>query len=179
MNVMQKMLVVAVMVDREEKDRTEHAMVNKLRKYGIDAYSALDMFGPKSFNGNTQEQITQKLDGSQFTSVMIVSLVNKEKSLNYVPGTYYGSPYYWGPRYYRRYWAVYDRVYTPGYYTTSTEYVLEADIYTVNDDDELIYSAQTKSTDPANAHALAESFSKTIVTELRQKGLVSGVQVLR
>jgi len=174
-DIMNKVLVVAVMVDREGKDRTEHAMVEELKKYGIDAYSALDMFGPKSFNASNEEEIATRLRGSQFTSVMIVSLVNKEKNLRYVPGSYsyYGSPYYYGSRrYYRRYWALYDQVYTPGYYTTSTNYVLEADIYTVNDDDELIYSPQTRSTDPGSAHSLAESFSKTIVTELREKGLV-------
>ncbi len=173
-DIMNKVLVVAVMVDREQKDKIEHSMVEELQKSGIDAHSALDMFGPKSFSGNNEEELTNKLRGSQFTSVMIVSLVNKEKNLRYVPGSYsyYGGPYYGSMRYYRRYWALYDQVYTPGYYTTSTNYVLEADIYTVNDDDELIYSAQTRSTDPGSAHSLAESFSKTIVTELREKGLV-------
>ncbi|MCD7915274.1 MAG: hypothetical protein LUG96_08485 [Tannerellaceae bacterium] len=176
--VMEKVLVVGIMADREERVKTEEAMVNQLRQNGINASSAFDLFGPKGFSGTTEEEITRQLRGSDYTSVMIVSLVNKDKELTYVPGTYYArpyySPYYGARRYYRRYWALYDNMYTPGYYTTTTDYVLEAEIYTVNDDDQLIYSAQTKTTDPANASSLAESFAKTIVSELRSKGLVSG-----
>jgi len=174
---MNKVLVVGVLADREEREKTEDAMVNELRRYGINAGSAFEMFGPKGFAGLEEEEISRQLRGSDYTSVMIVSLINKDKEVRYVPGTYYSRPYYYGSRrYYRRYWALYDDVYTPGYYTTTTNYVLEAEIYTVNDDDELIYSAQTRTTDPNNASDLAESFSKTIVSELRTKGLVSGVQ---
>ncbi|MCC8143270.1 MAG: hypothetical protein LUD02_07500 [Tannerellaceae bacterium] len=176
-NLMNKVLVVGVMADREEREKTEDAMVGELRKYGINASSAFELFGPKGFGDATEEQIAGQLRGSDYTSVMIVSLINKDKELRYVPGTYYGRPYYYGSRrYYRRYWTLYDNVYTPGYYTTTTNYVLEAEIYTVSDDDQLVYSAQTKTTDPNNASALAESFSKTIVSELRTKGLVSGGQ---
>ncbi len=176
-NLMNKVLVVGVLADREEREKTEDAMVNELRRYGINAGSAFEMFGPKGFAGLEEEEISRQLRGSDYTSVMIVSLINKDKEVRYVPGTYYSRPYYYGSRrYYRRYWALYDDVYTPGYYTTTTNYVLEAEIYTVNDDDELIYSAQTRTTDPNNASDLAESFSKTIVSELRTKGLVSGVQ---
>jgi len=144
-NVMQKVLVVGVMSDREERVKTEEAMVSELRKAGINAGSAFQLFGPKGFNGTTEEEISNQLDGSDYTSVMIVSLINKDKELRYVPGTYYSrpyyNPYYGGRRYYRRYWALYDNMYTPGYYTTTTNYVLEAEIYTVNDDDQLVYSA--------------------------------------
>ncbi|MCD7938012.1 MAG: hypothetical protein LUG98_14235 [Tannerellaceae bacterium] len=172
-DLMNKVLVVGVMADREERVKTEQAMVSELKKYGINANSAFDLFGPRGFNGVEEEEIASRLRGSDYTSVMIVSLINKDKELRYVPGTYYNRPYYYGSsRYYRRYWTLYDNVYTPGYYTTTTNYVLEAEIYTVNDDDELIYSAQTRTTDPANASSLAESFSETIVNELRTKRLV-------
>ncbi|MCD8041899.1 MAG: hypothetical protein LUH10_02430 [Tannerellaceae bacterium] len=172
-NLMQKVLVVGIMADREERVKTEQAMVSELRKYGINAGSAFDMLGPRGFRGATEDEIVRQLEGSEYTAVMIVSLINKDKELRYVPGTYYNYPYYYSsPRYYRRYWALYDNVYRPGYYTTTTNYVLEAEIYTVNDDDELVYSAQTRTTDPANASSLAESFATTIVSELRDKRLV-------
>ncbi|MGL5919408.1 MAG: hypothetical protein ACRCZQ_02760, partial [Bacteroidales bacterium] len=63
-------------------------------------------------------------------------------------------------------------MYTPGYYSTSTNYVLEADLYSVNDDDALIYSAQTKSYDPANSRDLGTSFAKSIVQEMKTRGLI-------
>lgn len=169
-----KMLVLAVMTDREVLDKTEHAMVAELRANGVNAYSAFDLFGPKRFNGLTETEIFSRLKDSDYTSVMIVSLLDKDKETRYVPGSYYYPPYYPGyMHFYRRYWNIYGSVYTPGYYTTTTKYILGADIYTLNDDDDdLIYSAQTRSYNPTNIQGLAKSFSQSIVQGLREKGVL-------
>jgi len=156
-----------------QKDEVEQAMANQLNSSGVNAGTATSLFGPKGFRGMSEEQITNKLKGSGFTSVMIVSLVDKEKEKNYIRGTRYSAPRIVGySRYYRRYIVVYDQIYTPGYYATNTNYVLEADIYTVNDDDQLVYSAQTRSYDPGSARALGESFARAIVDELKTKGII-------
>lgn len=170
---LKKVLVLGVMNNREDRDQAELAMVRELNKAGVNAVTATSVFGPKQFRGLAEEEITKKLKGSGFTSVMIISLVDKEKERNYVPGQRYYSPRIYGySRYYRRYLYVYDEIYTPGYYTTSTNYILEADIYTVDVDDELIYSAQTRSYDPNSAKSLAESFAKSIVEELKVKRII-------
>jgi len=170
---MDKVLVLGVMQNMQQKDEVEQAMVNQLNRSEVNAGTATSLFGPKGFRGMSEEQITDKLRGSNFTSVMIVSLVDKEKEKNYVRGMRYSAPRVVGySRYYRRYIVVYDQIYTPGYYATNTNYVLEADIYTVNDDDQLVYSAQTRSYDPRNARALGESFAKAIVDELKTKGII-------
>lgn len=171
---MKKVLVLGIMPDREDRDQIEKTMASELRKEGIDANTATSVFGPKGFRGLSEEQITEKLKGSSYTSVMMVSLQDKEKERNYTPGSRYTSPRVVGySRYYRRYLYIYDYIYTPGYYTVSTNYVLEADLYTVNDDDELVYSAQTRSYDPSSAKALAEGFSKAIIAEMKEKGIIA------
>lgn len=170
---MEKVLVLGVMTNRENKEQIEKVMTADLNKAGVNANTATSEFGPKGFNKLTEEQIAEKLKGSAYTSVMIISLQDKEISNSYSPGTYYSTPVVVGyNRYYRRYLVVYDRMYTPGYYTTNTNYVMEADIYTVNDDDQLVYSAQTKSYNPNSAKSLADSFSKSIVNELKEKGII-------
>lgn len=170
---LKKVLVLSVMKNRESSGLIEQAMVGELNKAGIDASAAMDVFGPKGFRGLTEEEVASKLNGSDYTSVMIVSLVDKESEESYTPGTRYATPRIVGySRYYRRYIVVYDQMYTPGYYTSSTNYVLEADIYTVNDDDELLYSTQTRSYDPNSISSLAASFARSIVTELKTKGFI-------
>lgn len=171
-NTMNKVLILGVMVDRQAKDAIEQIMVDELKKVNVNATSAMSMFGPKGFRGMSEEEVTAKLKDSDFTSVMIVSLLDKEKEENYTPGTRYTSPRVVGyNRFYRRYLVVYDYMYTPGYYTTSTNYIMEAEIYTI-EDDELIYSAQTKSYDPNSPKSMAESFSKRIIEELKQKRIL-------
>jgi hypothetical protein len=170
-NAMKKVLVVGVMANRETKDQIEQAMTAALNKDGVAANTAMSVFGPKSFKDMQESEITSTLKGSDYTSIMLVSLVNKEKQVQYVPGTYYAYPYASYPLYYRRYWYMHDQMYTPGYYETTTNWVLEADIYTINGD-ELIYSTQTKSYDPENARDLSESFTQSIINELREKKMI-------
>lgn len=169
---MNKVLVIGMMGNRVLKDHTEMEMVRQLNTDNVDAATSTSVFGPKGFNGLTEEQITNKLKDSDFTSVMIVSLFDKEKEKNYTPGNTYTTPRIAGySRYYKRYIVVYDKVYTPGYYTTSTNYILNADIYAI-DNDTLLYSAQTESHNPNTLQALAESFAKAISKELKVKGLI-------
>lgn len=167
---MNKVLVLGVMTNREIKEQIEHVLVRELNEEGIDASSATDVFGPKGFRGLTEGHITDKLHGSAYTSILMVSLQNKENRSNYEAR--YSTPYVLGySRYYRRYLLIYDNIYTPEYYDTSTSYILEADIYTLKGD-ELIYSAQTRSYDPDSAKSLAESFSRSIISELKEKEIV-------
>lgn len=168
---MKKVLVVGVMSDRETKDQIEQAMTGALNKDGVIANSAMGVFGPKSFKDMQESEITNTLKSSDYTSIMLVSLVNKEKQVQYVPGNYYAYPYAGYPLYYRRYWYMYDQMYTPGHYVTTTNWVLEADIYTIHGD-ELIYSTQTRSYDPNNARSLANDFAREIVAELKAKRMI-------
>lgn len=171
--VLKKVMVLGIMPNRGERENIELSMVNELGKAGVIAATATSLFGPKGFKGLSEEQIGKKLIGSDFTSVMIVSLIDKEKEKDYIPGSSYTSPRIVGySRYYRRYIVSYDRMYTPGYYRTNTNYVLEADLYTTSDEDALVYSAQTKSYDPHDSKMLADTFAKSIVNELRVKGLL-------
>ncbi|MCD8193873.1 MAG: hypothetical protein LUD74_04875, partial [Tannerellaceae bacterium] len=169
--VMDKVLVVGIMEDKEACRRTEEAIIHELEIQGITASSSTDILGTTSFNRATGEEISTLLASSGYTSVMLVSFINKEKELR--SAGYYGRPHYPGShRYYRRYWTLYDTLYTPGYYNASFDYLLEVEIYTVNDSDELVYCAQKRISAPKETPSLAGNFSKSIIAELRTKGLL-------
>ena len=74
-------------------------------------------------------------------------------------------------RFGRYYSTIYDRVYQPGYYTTSTGYFLESNLYDIASGN-LLYSVQTKSFDPSSATALASDNSMKIVKDLKEKGVL-------
>ncbi len=66
---------------------------------------------------------------------------------------------------------MYNQMYTSGYYETTTNWVLEADIYTIHSD-ELIYSTQPRGYEPNNAGTLADEFTSAIVAELKTKRMI-------
>ena len=172
-NAMDKVLVLSVMPSMSDRDNVERAMVVELTNAGIAANTATSIFGPRGFVGLDEPQILEKLRSTGFTSVMIISLFDKEKETRYVPGTWYVAPRVVGfHRFYRRYIVMYDWMHTPGHFRTHVNFILEADIFTIDDSDALIYSAQTQKWDPSNSRVLGESFARAIVNDLRSNGLV-------
>ncbi len=170
-----KMLVLGMMgnKDRELRENLEVAIVQELQDRGINATPASTVFGPRGFKGLSEDQVTQKVKAEGYTSVLIVSLVDREKEKMYNPGMVYAQPVMVGySRYYHRYMYVYKQVYSPGYYSNTTSYMLQGEIYSVKGN-QLLYSGQTKSYDPSSSTSLAKGFSKTIVKDLQDKGLLN------
>ncbi|HVI47904.1 MAG TPA: hypothetical protein VM802_23755 [Chitinophaga sp.] len=169
-----KILVAGLMgaKDRELRENVEAAMVQNLKAKGINAISAYTTYGPKAFEGLTDKEAAKKISADGFDGAFTIALLDRSKERNYTPGSVYYTPY---ATYYSRYWhhyfTLYDRIYNPGYYTTSTNYILEANFFNLGND-ELEYSAQTKSFDPSSTKSLAGDFTKTLIDDMIKKGVI-------
>ena len=169
-----KILVLGIFQQKERslRQEAETQLVNRLKGEGYNAVSAMDNFGPKAFEKISEDQLAANLKSSGYDAVITTALLDKTKEENYQPGTSRLQPigvYY--NRFGRYYSTVYDRVYTPGYYTTSTDYFLESNLYDIKTGD-LIYSIQTKSYDPSSATSLASDNSKKVVQDLKDKAVL-------
>jgi hypothetical protein len=170
-----KVLVIAMLPekDRSLRQQMESEMVDDLSKRGYAAISSYAEYGPKAFDGMNERQVLQQLDRSKIDGVITVSLLNKEQSENYVPGSVRYEPYavvY--NRFYRSYQTYYNRVYTPGYTDTQTNYFFETNLYDVSRN-KLLYSAQSKSFDPASAGQIANEVSKAVVKDMQNNGILA------
>ena len=171
-----KVLVVGLTgnKDRSIRDNIESAMVNSLKANNVNAIAASESYGPKAFEKMSDDDVVSKVKSDGYDGIVILTLLDKEKEKYYTPGRVSYTPYF---SYYSRYWrswrTMYNRVYEPGYYTNTTNYVLEANLYNVTED-RLEYSAQTRSFDPGNAATLASGFTKTVVTDMVKKGVIPG-----
>jgi hypothetical protein len=89
-----------------------------------------------------------------------------------VPGRVYYSPYV---VYHRRFWGyyttIYDRIYTPGYYSVDTKYFWESNFYDIATR-ELLYSVQTRSFDPGSAESLAHEYGRIIIGDMDKNGIL-------
>jgi hypothetical protein len=174
LNTYNKVLVVGLTgsKDRSIRDNIEMAMVNSLKMNGINAEAGSETYGPKAFEKMSDEEVVSKVKSDGYDGIVILALLDKEKEKYYTPGRVSYTPYY---TYYSRYWrswrTMYNRVYEPAYYTNTTNYTLEANLYNVGQD-RLEYSAQTRSFDPSNASTLANGFTKTVVNDMVKKGVI-------
>ena len=166
-------MVLALLSDKDRnlQQAMETEMVNELSGKGISAASAYQTFGPSRFS-NSEKQAIRQLKKSGADAVMTITLLDKTKEKNYVPGNVTYQPvglYYRRFRGYYRY--AYDRMYTPGYYTTNTSYFWESNLYDLRTD-MLVYSVQTESFDPASAQSLSKEYSKKISENMMKEGVL-------
>jgi hypothetical protein len=164
----QRILVVGIARQTElpMRDKMEQHLVGDLRDLGYDAVSSLQKFGPKAFRNMTEDAVVEEVQKSGFDAVITIVLLDKAKEKYYVPVRVYYSPYI---IYHRRFWGyyvtMYDRVYSPGYYSTNTKYFWESNLYDLSSK-ELMYSVQTESFDPASTEMLAHEYGKLIVRDM-------------
>jgi|GEM_PF-2481018 len=174
---MQNVLVVSLMGGRFTgiQQQFETDAVAALQKNGVNAISSIDRFGPAAFENMKQEDMLAKMVSTGSTSILIISLLDREKTLNWVPGTVYYSnrmrfPYTspWGWQYA---WG-FDVIYRPGYYTIDTNYILDARLYSLTGDGGMIYSVQTSTINPSSHNRLSRDFSRVIMRDMQTHGLI-------
>ncbi|MEP6712345.1 MAG: hypothetical protein ABJA37_08020 [Ferruginibacter sp.] len=158
---------------RTMREYVENELVSQLKSLGYNAVSALAEFGPKAFAKVKEEDLTAQLKSTGYDAVLTTVLLDKAQEKDYNPGNVSYQPVgYRYNRFGRYYTTIYDRVYEPGYYTTSTNYFLESNLYDLGTSD-LIYSVQSKAFSPSSSAELANDYSKRIVKDLKTKGVLT------
>jgi len=167
-----KVLVVGLMgsKDRMLRENVEKIIVQQLRSKGINAGSAFEEYGPKTFEEKNEASAIKELRDKGYDGAITVALLDKKKERNYNPDGvgFYPMPYpyrFWG--YYSH---IYGRIYEPGYYTVTNSFMLEASLYDLTND-KLLYSAQTRSVNPASPQSLASEFSSKIFENMNKSGI--------
>jgi hypothetical protein len=120
-----------------------------------------------------EKAVLEKLKKSNVDAVITIVLLNKQRERMYRPASIIQSPY---AIHYNRFWGYYstlsDRIYTPGYYETSTKYFWESNMYCLCDK-ALLYSSQTQSFDPASSGTLGHEYGKKIVNNMLKKKILN------
>lgn len=171
------MLVAALTSNVAAQQMVEAKMTEALQKRGVSAGRGLDIFPPK-FNPESDADKTaaaEKMKAAGYTSVLTVSVVNKESQSRYVPGTMSYAPYPaygWYGRFWGYYGYMYGAVYSPGYYTTDKVYFLESNLYDLSQDGKLVWSGQSETYNPNSLESFAKSFAVQVSTALGNAGLL-------
>ncbi len=176
-NVAQKTDKILVLAMLPEKDRSmresiEQELTKSLQSQGYQAVSAFEAFGPQSFKGQSESQVMDEMKELNIQRVITVALLDKEKERKYTPGRVDYFPNIGYNPFWRRYVYYYDRVYNPGYYTNSTNYFVESNLFDVGSN-RLLYSVQSKTFDPASMEDLARTYSKAIVKDMEKNKVIS------
>ena len=172
----QKTMVLAVTKAPGNRRLVETQMVEALAKYQISAVSSYTVFDIDILLEKTsKEEVARVLKAQGIDAVLAISLVNVKDETHYQPGTAYA------PMGYSRYGGFYGYygmrsmyAYDPGYYTETTNYFLESNFYDLDkpEGEHLVWSAQTKTIDPASVQSAVFSYVDRVVKQLRKDGVI-------
>ncbi|MFN4286131.1 MAG: hypothetical protein ACK4E8_09240 [Lacibacter sp.] len=127
---------------------------------------------PAVFEGKNEEEVIALLRNEGYDAVITITVLDVKKEATYVRGQvdyWPGGIYY--SRFGRYYFYWYDRVYTPGYYVTSTRYIVEGNLFDIKAD-RLVFSAQTETIDPGTLDNLGHRFSMRLLKAMQEKGVL-------
>jgi hypothetical protein len=162
--------------DRTLREKMEQHLVGDLKDLGYDAVCSCDEYNPKAFENMNEEQAVSKLRTSGVDAVLTIVLLDKTKERYYVPGRVYYSPYTMYQGHFWRYSrTMYDRIYTAGYYATDTKYFWESNLYDLEANN-LVYSSQSQSFDPATSESLGHEYGQMIVKDMVKKNVLGDMK---
>lgn len=168
----QKIMVLAIVneVDRSLREDLEKHLVGDLKELGYNAFSSFIKYGPNAFDRTNEDKIKEKIHSDGVDAVFVIALLDKKRERHYVPNMIFNTPN--GRDFYGYYNMTGVRVFAPGYYSVSTRYFWEGNLFNLNTR-ELIYSAQSRSFDPGSKETLAHEYGKMIVKDMVKRKVLS------
>ncbi len=157
--------------DSALKADMENHLVNDLADRGYHAISAARVFGANAYRKLSEKEIVDQFRNSGVDAVITIVLLDKQKEDVYVPPAIVNNPSSSYDHVDKYYSATYDKVFSPGYYVSTTNYFWESNLFEVNQD-KLVYSARTKSFDPASANMQAHENGLLLIRDMMKKKLL-------
>ena len=144
----------------------EQSVEEQMLNYGYAAEGALDFLPPNENEDNTSPEIVMAFfESAKVDAILSIHLLEIDDDRRYVPGSLYFTPYYNAYSFYDYYYDMYDYVYVPSYYTGELDVFLEANLFDFATG-ELLWTAQTETTDLNSVAEIANSFANVLVKDL-------------
>jgi hypothetical protein len=143
----------------------EDQVETTLEAAGYPVIAALDLLPPNAAIGTITKEIVKEIfTSAKVDGVFTMSVRHMEDTRRYVPGSSYYMPSHYNTGFYNYYGGYNNYYYSPGYTAGSLQIFLEANFFDLKTG-ELIWSAQTKTTDQSNIEKMSIEFADAIVAD--------------
>jgi hypothetical protein len=164
---MKKVLVVAALDNPINRKIVESALVEELKKNGVEGIASNMALGSKELSKENLNEVTKE---NQVDGLMAVRLISiDEEQAYHAPAYSVPYPYYytWGTYYPR----MHENVGMPGYTATYKYYNVETNVYAANTE-KLVWSAASQTVDPTDINKESKEFASKIVSSLKSSKLI-------
>lgn len=157
--------------DSITRKQMEAHLLNDLVSKGYHAVSSLEVYKTKAYQKLTAQEIIDEFKSTGVDAVITIVLLKKEKEEKYYPSGVFDQPMNTSGNLDRYYNTTFERIFTPGYYLSTTNYFWEVNLFEVKED-RLTYSARTKSFDPESTEKLAHENGLKIMKDMLKKKII-------
>lgn len=166
-------MVWAILTEKDSivRKQMETHLVNDLIGKGYHAVSSVQVYESKAYKKFTSKEIVDEFKTTGIDAVITLVLLNKEKEDKFYPAGVFNQSINNDGKLDKYYSTIYEKVFTPGYNISSTNYFWEANLFQVANDDR-IYSVRTSSFNPASTEALAHKNGQVIIKDMIKKKVI-------
>ena len=162
-----KTLVVFMDSDIATRRAAEDQLV---RRIGADRAQPSYTIFPEADVSNADESAARaKVRAEGFDGAVVLRLIAEDQRLSYSPGMAYPS-YYGG--FYGFYGYGWGMAYSPGYLRSDTIVSVETNVYSLADDDKLIFSGVTETLNQTSVRNMVDEIADVVSRELRKQRLI-------
>jgi len=168
-----KIFIVVMTADPEARATVENDLAAVATSRGHPAVKSIDVITTslKDPKLPTKDEVVAKVKETACDAVFVATLLKKEESLGYTPGTstYSVAPYQtYYPGYYS-YW--YPSVSTPSYYDHEKTYFMQSNLYDVASE-EIMWSVKSKIFSPETLKKFSKQYTSTLIKQLEKEKLI-------
>ena len=165
----QNIMVIAMSEDQTRQRLFEDAMVAALEDEHTRAFSSARFIPP---NMEKDEAVLREvIRDHEATLVLTSRLIGVDNKQEYVPGSVYSYPSYYGGGWYPYYYRTYETVYSPGYVVDYKVVSLETTLHSVATE-QLVWSGVSETVDPSSVNQAIHSITDKVARDLRAAGIV-------
>jgi len=168
-----KIFIVVMTADPEARSTVENDLAAVATSRGHPVVKSIDVITTslKDPKLPTKDEVVAKVKETACDAVFVATLLKKEESLGYTPGTstYSVAPYQtYYPGYYS-YW--YPSVSTPSYYDHEKTYFMQSNLYDVASE-EIMWSVKSKIFSPETLKKFSKQYTSTLIKQLEKEKLI-------
>lgn len=165
-----KMLVIAVRKDATKRRIWEDAFTGELAKSGAMATSSYSLFPDAPPDTN---QVIATVQANGFDAILVVLLLPKETSKQYVQGYSTTAQFLRYSTYWQRYITYYQEIDHPGYIDSQTVGIHAIDVTTTGENGKLIWSATSRTPEPGSVLDVQRGIADLVISDLAKRNIIT------
>jgi hypothetical protein len=163
-----KVLVIAVARKLANRQKVEHDFVEAFKAHGVEAVASIDIMSPEQ--KLEKEEVQAAIEGRGIDTVIVTQLVGIDTEVRQASATAVVVTSSYGG-YYGYYSSAAVVAYRPGALEAFDTILLETRLFQVSRE-KLIWSAQSKTFDPASVGELSSGLTSAVLERLTKDGLL-------